>query len=324
MTKKILIVGGAGFIGSHVNKLLNIKGYETTVLDDLSTGSRKAVVRGEFVLGNFGDKELLETLFAKNRFDAVMHFAALTDVGESVKDPKLYYANNVANTLTLLDAMLQHNIKIIIFSSSAAVYGIPSRDFAKETDPANPINPYGRTKLMVEKILGDYYPAYGLRSCSLRYFNAAGGDPDGEIKNDKKKENNLIPLVLRSLLSKTQVTIFGTDYPTPDGTGVRDYIHVMDLAEAHILAMEKLLHMPGSFCYNLGNGRGYSVKEVIKTAENTTELAVEAVEGPRRPGDPATLMADAAEAKKELGWKQKYPDLDCMIKHAWQSLLPGN
>ncbi len=324
MTKNILIIGGAGFIGSHVNKLLGLKGYETTVLDDLSTGAREAVVCGEFVRGNFGDKKLLETLFSKNKFDAVMHFAALTDVGESVRDPKLYYENNVANTLTLLNTMLQHSIKTIIFSSSAAVYGILSKDFAKETDPAAPINPYGRTKLMVEKILGDYDSAYGLRSCSLRYFNAAGGDPDGEIKNNKKKENNLIPLVLRSLLSKTQVTIFGADYPTPDGTGVRDYIHVMDLAGAHILAMEKLLRTPGSSCYNLGNGRGYSVREVIKTAESITGLVVEAVEGPRRPGDPAMLMADAEKAKKELGWKQKYSDLNSMIKHAWQSLLPGN
>ncbi len=319
MTKKILIVGGAGFIGSHVNKALNQKDFETVILDNLSTGAKESVVRGEFVEGNFGDRSLLDRLFSRHNFDAVIHLAALTDVGESVRNPARYYKNNVADTLTLLDAMVDHKVDIIIFSSSAAIYGAPLSNYVKESHPAEPINPYGRTKLMVEKILDDYHAAYGLKSCSLRYFNAAGGDPQGEIKNFKKKENNLIPIVLRSLIDKTGVPIFGTDYSTPDGTGVRDYVHVMDVADAHILAMEKLFNEPGTFCYNLGNGRGYSVLEVIRAAEKITGLKVDAVKSARRPGDPATLVADASRAEKELGWNRQYPSLESIVEHAWLS-----
>lgn len=319
MLKKILVVGGAGFIGSHVNKLLNLKGFDTVVLDNLSTGSREAVVAGTFVQGDFGDKSLLKKLFQQHNFDAAIHFAALTDVGESIRHPNIYYSNNVVKTLALLDSMIKREVKALIFSSSAAVYGIPQHGLVKETDPLNPINPYGQTKAVVENILKDYDRAFSFKSCSLRYFNAAGGDPQGEIKNRKKKENNLIPIVLRSLREEKEVTIFGTDYPTPDGTCIRDYVHVMDLAEAHILALEKLLQGGSSSCYNLGNGRGYSVKEVIQAAQNTAGQKVIVNEGPRRPGDPPILMADSEKAKEELGWRQKFPDLKDMIRHAWLS-----
>lgn len=321
MKKKcILVTGGAGFIGSHVNKLLHRAGYDTVVLDNLSLGNAKNVLYGSFVQGDIGHVDDLNAIFSTNEIAAVMHFAAFTDVGESVKDPARYYQNNVANTLVLLNSMRQHAVKTFLFSSSAAIFG-PNDKPIKETDTCNPINPYGHSKLIVEQILHDYAAAYGIRYACLRYFNAAGGDPDREIKNYKQKENNLIPLLLKSLKDpQACLKIFGTDYATADGTCIRDYIHIYDLSTAHILALESLLQGGASTCFNLGNGRGFSVREVITAAERVTGLKVNAIEAPRRAGDPPALLADAAKAKKELGWKTRYPDLDTIIAHAWQAL----
>lgn len=313
----ILVVGGAGYIGSHVNKMLEDDGYQTVVLDNLSLGSRQAVTCGTFVQGDIGNRQDLDNIFTRFSIDAVMHFAALTDVGESMANPAKYYLNNVVNTLNLLEAMRHHGVNTFIFSSSAAIYGNPQRDLIDETHPCHPINPYGQTKLIIENILADYDRAYGFKFSCLRYFNAAGGDPSGEIKNFKSKESNLIPLTLRSLLNpKGSITIFGTDYPTPDGTCIRDYIHVMDLGAAHILAMEKLLKDGISSTFNLGNGKGYSVREVIRSVEKVTGKKVNAIEGARRPGDPAVLLADSQKARRELGWVPQYSSLDTMIAHA--------
>lgn len=319
-TKRVLVVGGAGFIGSTINQMLYRAGYETVVFDNLSRGYRAAVRAGTFVEGDLGDAEALEKLFKQHHFDAVMHFAALIDVGESVRDPAAYYLNNVAYTLQLLQTMVRHNVKTLIFSSSAAIYGVPHEIPLTEQHPCSPINPYGETKWMVEKILQDFDAAYGLKSCCLRYFNAAGGDPLGEVKHPQLKSGNLIPLVLRSLKTAGQIKINGTDYATPDGTCVRDYIHIDDLGAAHIRAMEKLWQGGASAAYNLGNGQGFSVKEVIRAAEKVTGKRVNAVEGPRRPGDPAILVADASKAARELGWRPRYPELEMMITHAWEAI----
>lgn len=319
-SKRILVCGGAGFIGSHINKMLDDAGYETVVFDNLSTGDQRTVIRGTFVKGDLGNESDLDSLFSRYAFDAVMHFAAYINVGESVTNPAKYYINNVVNTIKLLESMRQHNVDTFIFSSTAALYGIPEKLPITEDHSTNPINPYGETKLMIEKALNDYGNAYGLKWCSLRYFNAAGGDPDGEIKNYKKIENNLIPVILHSLKDQGQVSIFGTDWETPDGTGVRDYIHLSDLGDAHIAAMEQLFDGEHSAIYNLGNGQGFSVREVIAAAEKVTGLQVNVVEGPRRPGDPAILIADASKAKEKLNWDPKYPDLETIIQHAWQSL----
>jgi len=322
MTKKtILVVGGAGYIGSQVNKLLNQRGYHTVVFDNLSRGNKNAVIAGDFALGDMANLADLENVFHSYKIHAVMHFAAFTDVGESFIHPSRYYQNNVVNTLNLLNTMLQHHVKYFIFSSSAAIFGLPQEKSINEEHPTLPINPYGHTKLMVETILKDFDHAYGLKSCCLRYFNAAGGDPEGAIKSFKRKETNLIPLVLRSLQDPNgKITIYGIDYPTIDGTCIRDYIHVYDLSEAHITGMEKLLAGTPSSFYNLGNGNGYSVREVIQAAEKVTGLPVNVVEGDRRPGDPSVLVANAQKAHKELNWKPKYPDLEKMIQHAWQAM----
>ncbi|MBA3816866.1 MAG: UDP-glucose 4-epimerase GalE [Parachlamydiaceae bacterium] len=319
----ILVVGGAGFIGLHVNKMLNAHGYNTVIFDDLSQGNRQAIKWGIFSEGSLNYKENIEKVFSENSIQAVMHFAALTDVGESVNDPAKYYTQNVVNTLNLLEVMRLHEVKTIVFSSSAAIFGIPHSPHIDETHACVPINPYGKSKLIIETILSDYDVAYGLKSSSLRYFNAAGGDPDGEIKNYKHKENNLIPIILRSLLNSksSPVTIFGTDYPTADGTCIRDYIHVNDLASAHILAMEYLLKENHSSHYNLGNGNGFSVWEVINSVERVTGKKVNVIEGARRPGDPPILVADSQKAMRELGWYGKYTELDTMVAHAWKALL---
>lgn len=319
--KTILVVGGAGFIGSHVNKMLHQAGYRTIVLDNLSSGSELAVTHGTFIKGDLADTNCLNSLFSTHKIDAVMHFAALIDVGESVRDPAPYYKNNVANTLNLLQAMTQHSVKTFIFSSSAAIYGIPREIFITEDHPCNPINPYGETKWMVERMLKDFEVSYGLKSISLRYFNAAGGDPEGEIKNYKSKETNLIPLVLRSLKEPHgKITIFGTDYPTPDGTCIRDYIHISDLGDAHILAMEQLFAGGNSTVYNLGNGQGFSVREVIRTVEEVTKRKVTCVEGARRPGDPPVLVANAEKAQIDLGWLPRYTSLGTIVEHAWKAI----
>lgn len=320
-TKNILVTGGAGFIGSHVVKMLDQYGYHPIVFDNLSRGNEKAVTRGTFVKGDLNNTQDLEKIFSSYDIKAVMHFAAFIDVGESMLEPAKYYINNVVNTINLLEAMRKHGIKIFIFSSTAAIFGLPQQTHIGENHPCVPINPYGETKLIVEKILRDYASAYDLRYTSLRYFNAAGGDPEGEIKNYKVKESNLIPIVLRSLMQPNGiVTINGTDYPTPDGTCIRDYIHVNDLGDAHILAMERLLKGASSENYNLGNGNGFSVRDVISAAETATGKLVRTKEGARRPGDPPQLVADSHKARKDLGWSPRYSDLKVMVAHAWQAL----
>lgn len=317
----VLVVGGAGFIGSHVAKMLSLSGYHPVIFDNLSTGSREAVKCGTFVKGDLANPSDLEEVFNNHDIIAVMHFAALIDIGESVANPLKYYTHNVTYSLNLLEAMHKSGVKTLIFSSSAAIFGYPDEVPLQENHPCRPISPYGQTKLIVEKILEDCEKAYGIKSSCLRYFNAAGGDPKGEIKNHKNKESNLIPLILRSLKDpKSHITIYGTDYPGHDGTCIRDYIHLEDLGSAHILAMEKLLEGGKSTNYNLGNGNGFSVRQVIAAAEETTGLKVNAVEGPRRAGDPPILVADACKARSELNWNPVYPDLKEMISHAWLAL----
>jgi UDP-glucose 4-epimerase len=316
----ILITGGAGFIGSHVNQLLHQNNYQTVILDNLSLGSRDAILKGNFIQGDIKNPDDLKTVFENYPIDAVMHFAALTDVGASMTCPDLYYANNVIYTLNLLDAMRQYGIKTFVFSSSAAIFGLPQQPLITEDHPCHPINPYGRTKLMVEQILQDYDKAFGIKSSCLRYFNAAGGDPSGELKNYKKKESNLIPLVLKSLLSENEkLTIYGTDYPTTDGTCIRDYIHVADLSCAHLLALQRLNKTHQSANYNLGNGNGFTVRQVIQAAERVTGKKVSAVEGPRRAGDPPILVADSNKARQELGWQPAYANIDTMVLDAWNA-----
>lgn len=322
--KKILVVGGAGFIGSQINKMLHQAGYDTVVFDNLSTGSREAVKVGKFIKGDLSDENALDALFEKHQFQGVMHFAGLIEVWESIVYPERYYKNNVVNTIKLLNAMCSHGVNNFIFSSTAAVYGIPDAKSIDENHPCNPINPYGQSKLMVEKILSDYDNAYGLKFCSLRYFNAAGGDPEGELKNYKKKESNLIPIILRRSLRKSapSITIFGTDYPTSDGTCIRDYIHVYDLGTAHIKALEKLWAGARSNIFNLGNGHGFSVKEVIEAAQKITQIPLNVIEGMRRAGDPPILVANANKAKQELKWTPIYPELEIIIEHAWKAMEP--
>ncbi|MBN9377201.1 MAG: UDP-glucose 4-epimerase GalE [Chlamydiales bacterium 38-26] len=320
MKAKVLVVGGAGYIGSEVNLQLHEKGYETVVLDNLISGNRRRVKEGLFIKGDIANRGLLEKIFHDHHFDAVMHFAAYINVGESVENPAKYYMNNVSNTLQLMDVMRKNAVSNFIFSSTAAVYGIPCQPLIKEDHPLQPVNPYGQSKLMIEKILEDYDRAYGFKSAKLRYFNAAGGDPWGRIKNYHQKKSNLIPIILSALKEHQPVTINGLDYDTPDGTCIRDYIHIYDLGTAHIKAMEKLREDQQSEAYNLGNGKGFSVLEVIKAAEKVTKKKITTVEGPRRPGDPPYLLADAQKAYALLNWKIKYPHLEEMISHAWKSL----
>lgn len=317
----ILVVGGAGFIGSLVTKMLSRSGYHPIVFDNLSSGHRESVIGAAFIKGDLANLHDLDNVFTTYPIDAVMHFAALIDVGESVIDPLKYYIHNITYTLNLIEAMRKYGVKTLVFSSSAAIFGHPVKIPMAEDHPCLPINPYGQTKLLVERILEDCDRAYGIKSTCLRYFNAAGGDPAGEIKNYKKKETNLIPLILHSLRDRTtSITIYGTDYPTHDGTCIRDYIHLEDLGSAHILAMKKLMEGANSTNYNLGNGNGFSVKEVIAAAEKVTGLKVKALEGQKRAGDPPILVANASRARKELGWAPVYPDLKEMITHAWKAL----
>ncbi len=314
----ILIVGGAGYIGSHMNKLLAQQGKETLVLDNLVYGHREAVKWGIFVEGDLADESLLDEVFSKYSIEAVMHFSAFTYVGESVENPAKYYRNNVANTIHLLDAMVKHGVKYFIFSSTCATYGEPQQIPIVEDMPQAPINPYGRTKWMVEKILEDYHKAYGLNYCVLRYFNAAGADPDSEIGELHQPETHLIPLVLDAAIgARDSISVFGTDYPTEDGTCVRDYIHILDLADAHIRALQYIKEHQCSEDFNLGNGVGYSVKEIIDIARKITgkEIAVKYVE--RRPGDPPRLIGSAEKARKLLGWQPKY-DLQAIMETAWK------
>lgn len=313
------MVGGAGYIGSHMVKMLLGRGYGVTTLDNLSAGHRDAVLGGEFVLGDLADRALLDKLFSERKIDGVMHFASFIQVGESVQNPARYYKNNVVNTLNLLDAMVAHDVKRFIFSSSAAVYGEPIRVPIDETHPKNPINPYGRSKWMVEQMLADYDRAYALRSVSLRYFNAAGADPEGHLGERHEPETHLIPLVLQAASGRREsVQVFGRDYDTPDGTCIRDYVHVTDLCEAHLLALDRLLQGGASAAFNLGNGNGFSVQQLIDTACKATGKDIPVKDAPRREGDPARLVADAALARKELGWNSRYDELETIVRHAWQ------
>ncbi len=299
-------------------KRLGQLGCAVTTLDNLSSGHREAVLCGEFVQGNLADKALLSDVLQPGRFDAVMHFASFIQVGESVQKPAMYYQNNVSNTLHLLDAMRAAGVQRFIFSSTAATFGEPLYSPIDERHPQVPINPYGRSKLMIEQVLEDYDRAYGLKSVCLRYFNAAGADPQGELGERHDPETHLIPLVLRAASGRRpNIAVFGRDYDTPDGTCIRDYIHINDLCEAHWLALQSLMQGAGSQRYNLGNGNGFSVQEVIDTARRVTGRPIAVIDAPRRDGDPARLVADATLARLQLGWKPQFPELDTLVAHAW-------
>jgi len=318
MSARVLVVGGAGYIGSHMVKRLGEEGVQVTTLDNLVSGHRDAVLCGDFVEGDMADRALLDALLASQSFDAVMHFASHIEVGESVRLPSKYYRNNVANTLTLLEAMQAAGIDKFIFSSTAAIFGTPVYTPIDERHPRAPINPYGRTKLMVEEILHDYEHAYGMRAVCLRYFNAAGADPSGRLGERHDPESHLIPLTLQAASGRrAAISMFGTDYDTPDGTCIRDYVHIADLCEAHWLALQALLAGSAGAAYNLGNGEGFSVREVIDTVRRVTGRPLVVKEEARRAGDPPRLVADASAARTRLGWKPRYPALETIVEHAW-------
>jgi UDP-glucose 4-epimerase len=314
----ILVTGGAGYIGSHVVKELLRKGHQPIVFDNLQTGHRKATGRAHFIEGNLSDPRKLSETFQANSIDAVMHFAGDCLVGESVQNPLKYFNNNVKNGIKLLEIIEQFNVRKFVFSSSAAVYGEPKEVPISEEHPCAPTNPYGETKWIFERILQTFHDAGKLDFVSLRYFNAAGADPEGELGEDHSPETHLIPLVIKSALDGSSVPVYGTDYETPDGTCIRDYIHVTDLARAHILALQKLEREEKSAIYNLGNGNGYSVREVIKTVKKVTGRHVASVDSPRRPGDPARLVASSEKIRKQLGWNPEYPDLETIVQTAWE------
>lgn len=315
---RILVTGGAGYIGSHTVRVLQSRGHDVWVFDNLSFGHQKAVPADRLIVGDLRDGDVLDHALLIHRIEAVVHFAAFCFVGESVKEPAKYYQNNVVNTITLLERMRRHGINKLVFSSTCATYGTPDTVPITEETRQQPINPYGRTKLMIEYAMRDYAHAYDWGCTALRYFNASGADPDGTIGEDHDPETHLIPLVIQAATKKRpHIEIFGTDYPTPDGTCIRDYVHVYDLGEAHALAIEKTI--PGQFrAFNLGTGRGHSVREVIRTVEAVTELAVPVKIGQRREGDPAELVASPAKAMKELGWRPRYPELDQIVESAWK------
>ncbi|MGB4006817.1 MAG: UDP-glucose 4-epimerase GalE [Halanaerobiaceae bacterium] len=317
--KNILVTGGAGYIGSHVAKKLAEAGFNVIVLDNLSKGHREAVLKGKLIVGDLADVDLLDRIMKEEGIEGVIHLAADSLVGESMEKPGKYYRNNVANGINLLEAMVNNGVEYIVFSSTAAVYGEPEEIPITESHPANPENTYGESKLFFEKILKRYDEIYNLRYVSLRYFNAAGADLSGQIGEAHDPETHLIPIVLEKALGvREKLYIFGADYPTKDGTCIRDYIHVEDLADAHILAIEALAAGLESRIYNLGNGEGYSVREVIEAAEEVTGKKIEAEIAGRRAGDPAVLVASSEKIKKELGWKPLYPDLKTIIESAWR------
>jgi UDP-glucose 4-epimerase len=316
---KVLITGGAGYVGCHVVKRLLERGMDTICLDNLQTGHRKAVVGGTFIQGDIGDVGILEEIFNGHEIDSVIHMAADCLVGDSTKAPLKYFNNNVSKGLILLSKMLEHKVNRIVFSSSAAVYGNPPRVPIEEDSPALPINPYGETKLIFEKILESCRVAHGLQYISLRYFNAAGADPDGLIGEDHHPETHLIPSVLKVLLRKgRKVPIFGTDYETPDGTCIRDYIHIVDIADAHILALEALHAGGGCDIFNLGNGKGFSVQQIIQAAAHVTGKTIPVKESQRRPGDPPVLIASSEKIQRRLGWVPQYGTLEEIIETAWR------
>ncbi len=318
MAESILVVGGAGYIGAHMVKCLRRAGFAVAVADDLSSGRREAVLGAPLHVGDIGDAAFVDATLDAVRPAAVMHFASFIQVGESVTDPAKYYRNNVASTQVLLDGMRRHGVQAFLFSSTAAIFGTPQTVPIDEAHPKAPINPYGRSKWMVEQMLEDYDRAYGLKSVCLRYFNAAGADPEGALGECHEPETHLIPLVLQVASGqRPHITVFGADYPTADGTCVRDYIHVEDLCEAHRLALRQLLDGGGSARYNLGNGNGYSVREVIESVRRVTGHPIPVVTGARREGDPPVLVADATAARRALDWQPRYADLDTIVVHAW-------
>ncbi len=313
----ILVTGGAGYIASHVVKELLHQNYKPIVFDNLQTGHRKAIKNVLFIEADLSDQKKLAEIFRTNSIDAVMHFAADCLVGESVQKPLKYFNNNVKNSLKLIETMVQFYIKQIVFSSSAAVYGEPEEIPISEDHPCAPTNPYGETKWIFEQVLQAFHEAGKLNYISLRYFNAAGADPEGELGEDHFRETHLIPLVIKAALDGTSVPVFGTDYDTPDGTCIRDYIHVTDLAYAHILALRKLNQVKFSGTYNLGNGNGYSVRQVIDTVRKVTGRTVAVTDSPRRPGDPARLVASSQKIKEEVGWNPRYPGLETIVETAY-------
>jgi UDP-glucose 4-epimerase len=314
---RILVTGGAGYIGSVVaDRLLQI-GHSVTVLDNLSKGKKQAVpAAAEFVLADTGDAQILDSIFHAGHFDAVMHFAAFIEAGESVVRPEIYFENNSAKALTLLSAVIQHTVPRFVFSSTAAVYGEPRHIPITEDDPLEPANPYGESKLMVERMLGWFHKSHGLRYASLRYFNAAGGTRDrGE---QHQPETHLIPLVLQVASGQREaISIYGTDYPTPDGTCIRDYIHIEDLATAHLLALDGLAEHEQLIC-NLGSGSGFSVRQIIDIARKVTGENIAAIEAPRRPGDPAVLVASSEKIKRVMGWNPQHSDVEAIVRSAWE------
>jgi UDP-glucose 4-epimerase len=317
----VLVVGGAGYIGSHMVLMLQQAGFQPVVLDNLSKGYRDAVMDAEFVHGDMGNKPGLEALFDKYAFAAVMHFGSFIEVAESVRCPAKYYQNNVAATLNLLDVMLAYQVKNFIFSSTAAVYGEPHYTPIDERHPISPVNPYGHSKRMVEQVLHDYGHINHLRFASLRYFNAAGADPHGRVRERHEPESHLIPLILQVAQGvRDHIAIYGADYPTPDGTCIRDFVHVSDLCRAHLLALQHLLYGKDSIICNLGTGQGYSVRQVVDAIQRVTGHTIPIVTAPRRAGDPAILVADASLAQRLLQWQPQYQLTD-MIQHAWSACV---
>ncbi|MFK3790817.1 UDP-glucose 4-epimerase GalE [Pseudomonas piscis] len=323
--KNVLVIGGAGYIGSHMVRMLTEEGLGAVVLDDLSSGFADTVPQGvPLIVGDAGNRELLKQIFQEHEIDAVMHFASYIQVGESVLQPAKYYENNLSKTLALLASMAHHQIKNFIFSSTAAIFGSPTNGAICEAHQTVPINPYGRSKLAVEQLLPDYEQAYGIRHVCLRYFNAAGAQPDGSLGERHEPETHLIPLAINAALGNgPSLKIFGNDYSTADGTCVRDYIHVCDIAAAHLSALNHLRNQGDSLKLNLGNGAGYSVKDVLKSVQRITHQAVPHEFVARRMGDPSVLVADSAQARKALNWTPRYPALDDIIAHAyaWHSSL---
>jgi UDP-glucose 4-epimerase len=317
---RVLVSGGAGYVGSHVLLDLIAAGYEPVVVDDLSKGHTAAVPSGvPLIQVSLADSAALDRVFAEYRPQAVLHFAGFTEVGESVKFPDRFFRNNISNGINLLDAMVAHQVKMFVFSSTAAVYGEPQTVPIPEDHPKSPTNPYGESKLFFEKILARYDLAYELRSIALRYFNAAGAHPGGMIGEDHLPETHLIPIILQVAMGKReQLSIYGADYPTPDGTCVRDYVHVCDLASAHVLALKSLQAGANSNAFNLGNGQGFSVKEVLSTAEKVVGKPIPAQVAPRRAGDPAVLVASSLRAREVLGWQPKYDDIHTIVETAWR------
>jgi UDP-glucose-4-epimerase GalE len=316
--QRVLVTGGAGYIGSHTCKVLAAAGYQPVVFDNMAAGHREAVRFGELVEGDIADTAAVRAVIRRHGIQAVMHFAAFLDVGESVRDPARYYRNNVGGALSVLEAMAAESVSLLVFSSTCATYGEPIETPIAEAHPQRPVNSYGETKLTIERALPHFERAYGLHSMSLRYFNAAGADPDGELGEDHSPEIHLIPRALEAASGGPGLQVFGDDYPTPDGTCLRDYVHVTDLADAHVKALEALAETGRSGAYNLGTGRPHSVREVIGAVERVTGSRVPWTLAPRRSGDPAVLYAAPQKAQSELHWKPSYPDLEVIVRTAWE------